>query len=483
MKKARKAGKSNAARKRNKQRKQDDNKQQIKQAIQWLLNSRIFDSFVLHGNTSWLSVHLVTLALLWIWSDKSKLTDAFEDARCHSTKLFGKAALSTYQGMAGALETWTPAFMPQLQIRLHELMQQIGHRRLRVGLWAAIAMDGSRGTAPRTQSNEQAFCAKNYGRGKTAKYRKKKTKGLRRRKNAKAKVQPPAPQIWITMMWHIGLGMPWCWKLGPSNSSERAHVMDMIRSGHFLKNTLFVGDAGFVGYDFWSLIIEQQHDFLVRVGGNVRLLENLGYCTHQKKGMVYCWPNTAMSTKLPPLVLRLVTCRIGKKDMFLLTSVLDESELSRQEIITLYERRWGVELEFRALKQTFERRTLRSRKSDRVLVEMEWSIFGMAVIELFALAEQLQAKPQKPPRPLSFAKCLRAVRLSLQHLTDRPGHVADFSTLLAKALVDAYERRGTKSARYHPQTKDKPSCGSPVVTRATLKHRQRLKQLDLQNAA
>ena len=484
MKKARKAGNSNAARKRNKQRKQGDNKQQVSKAIQWLLSPGIFDSLALHGNTTWLPAHLATLALLWIWSDKSKLTDAFEDARCHSIKLFGQATLSTYQGLAGALETWTPAFMPLLQIRLHELMQQIAPRRLRVGLWVAIAMDGSRATTPRTTSNEQAFCAKNYGKGKTAKYRKKKTKGLRRRKIAQAKVQPPAPQVWITMMWHLGLGMPWCWKLGPSNSSERRHVMDMLGSGHFLKNTLFVGDAGFVGYDFWKLILDQQHHFLVRVGGNVRLLQDLGYCTRQKKGIVYCWPNAAISKKLPPLTLRLVKCRIGKKDVFLLTSVLEESKLSRKEIITLYERRWGVELEFRALKQTFERRTLRSRKSDRALVEMEWSIFGMAVIELFALAEQLRAKRKQPANgQLSFAKCLRGVRLSLQHLTDRPDHVEDFSTLLAGALLDDYERRGTKSARCHPKTKDKPSCGSPVVTRATLKHRQRLKHLDLQNAA
>ena len=110
------------------------------------------------------------------------------------------------------------------------------------------------------------------------------------------------------------------------------------------------------------------------------------------------------------------------------------------------------------------------------------SIFAMAAIELFALKEQLRAKPKQRGQ-LSFAKSLRAVRVSLQHLTDRPEHVDSFDELLAAALLDSYERTRSKSARYHPQTKDKPSCGSPVVTRATLKHRQRLKQLELQNAA
>jgi hypothetical protein len=447
-----------------------------------LLSPGIFDRLAFHGNTSWLAADLVTLVLLWVWSDCSKLSERFDDARAHSLKLLGKVALTTYQGMAGALQTWTPKLMPLLHVRLHELMEQIGRRHMRVGMWVAIAIDGSRATTPRTVSNEQAFCAKNYGKSNTAKYRKKKTQRQRRRKKAQAKTQPQAPQIWITMMWHIGLGMPWCWKLGPSTSSDCQHVKDLIGCGHFLKNTLFVGDAGFVGYEFWKLILDQKHHFLVRVGGNVRLLENLGFYTKQKKGIVYCWPNAAMSNKQPPLVLRLVKCRIGRKQVYLLTSVLNESKLSRKEIKKLYEQRWGVELEFRALKQTFGRRQLRSRKSERALVEMEWSIFGMATIELFALKEQLQVTP-KNRRALSFSKSLRAVRQSLKHLRERPEHVSDLTTLLQSALLDNYERRRSKAARYHPDKKDKPSCGSPHVSRATAKHRQQLNQLNLQNAA
>lgn len=482
MSKAKSASRKRSSRARRNRRKQQDNSQQIRAALNWLLSPGIFVGLAVHGNTSWYAAELVALALLWIWSDSPNLTEAFDDARANAVKLVGRAALTTYQGLAGALQTWTPTFLPLLQIRLHELMEQIGQRHLRVGLWVAIAIDGSRATTPRTVSNEQAFCAPNYGQGKTAKYRKKKTKGLRRRRNAQSQPQPQAPQIWITMMWHIGLGLPWCWKLGPSNASERQPVMDLIASGHFLKNTLFVGDAGFVGYEFWKWIRDHQHHFLVRVGGNVRLLEELGFYTKQKKGIVYCWPNAAMSQKLPPLVLRLVKCRVGRKQVYLLTSVLDEAKLRPQQVKKLYEQRWGVELEFRALKQTFARRQLRSRKSERALVEMEWSILGMAVIELFALKQQLSAKKANPRR-LSFAKSLRAVRQSLKHLSDRPDHVSDLTTLFQAAVVDNYERTSSKAARYQPHKKDKPSCGTPKVSRATAEHRKRLKQLDLQNAA
>ncbi len=476
----------NASKKRRSQangsRKHCNNRRQFKDALQWLLNEKIFDGITIHGNTSWLPVDLSVLALLWMWSSASNLTDAFDDATVQAKQIMGRVALTTYQGLAGALQTWTPTFMPRLQITLHELMRKIGGRHFRTGRWLAIAIDGSRATTPRTKSNEQAFCAKNYGKGKTAKYRKKKTKGMRRRKNQKAKAQPQAPQVWITLMWHIGMGLPWCWKIGPSNASERAHVMEMLRIGNFLKNTLFVGDAGFVGYEFWKRIIDQGHDFLVRVGAHVRLLQELGYHTERKKDIVYCWPQAAMAKMLPPLVLRVVKCQIGRKRVCMLTSVLDEQALSPKEIKKLYEQRWGVELEFRALKQTFERRTLRSRKSDRALVEMEWSIFSIAVIELFALKEQLPVRGADPKKT-SFAKSLRAVRRSLNQLTGCPPGESTLQELLRAATVDDYERSSSKAARYKPNNKDKPSCGLPKIMRATAQHRKRLKLLDLQNAA
>jgi len=478
MNRARKIGKKR--RSRNKQTK--NNSQKIRDAMNWLVTNQSFTDLRFHGNTSWRPADLVVLTLLWIWSPAAKLTDAFGEARCRSLELMGKAALTTYQGLAGALQTWTATFIPLLMVKLHELMREIDGRPLRTGRWLPIAIDGSRTTTPRTASNERAFCAKNYGKGQTAKYRKKKTKGMRRRKNQKAKPQPQAPQIWITLMWHIGLGIPWCWKLGPSDSSERQHVIDMIRSGHFLKNTLFVGDAGFFGYDFWKLIIEEGYHFLVRVGGNVRLLEGLGFYTEEEKGIVYCWPDAAMRKKLPPLVLRLVKCRLGRKrKACLLTSVLDDQDLTHNEVLSFYYKRWGIELEFRGLKQTFERRMLRSRKHERALVEMEWSIFAMTVIELLALKHQLAEKNATPEKS-SFAKSLRAVRRSLQHLRHRPEHVPDFATLLRMALVDDYERAGSKSARYKSNKKDKPSCGLPKVTRATARHRRKLKLLNLQNA-
>ena len=78
---------------------------------------------------------------------------------------------------------------------------------------------------------------------------------MRRTQNERNRGQPPKPQAWITLLWHMGLRLPWSWRLGPSNSSERAHVMELVGAGEFPSDTLFCGDAGFVGYPLWSAIL------------------------------------------------------------------------------------------------------------------------------------------------------------------------------------------------------------------------------------
>ena len=170
------------------------------------------------------------------------------------------------------LDTYADIFSSRLRQRYQELAKEVAGRFWSVGGWTLIGFDGSRATTPRTVSNEKAFCAPNCGKSNSAKYRKRKLKRMRRKQNKKNKPQPPGPQTWITMMWQMSLRLPWTWRLGPSNSSERGHVMEMLKEEDFPENTLFVGDAGFVGYDFWKQILDQGRDFLVRVGANVNLL-------------------------------------------------------------------------------------------------------------------------------------------------------------------------------------------------------------------
>jgi len=488
--------KSNAARLRSKRRRWTAEKlthaDQFRELQQWLLPEEgIFANFRRHGNTGWLSSHLVWLALCWSWSECTHVTDAFIQAGEWCSLIFGEMPLSTYQGFMGALVRWTDPFLPVLWSVLHARMQEVGGKRWSVGGWVLIAFDGSRSTAPRSLSNEQALCAPNYGHGMTAKYRKKKSKGMRRKKNEKNKPQPQEPQAWVTLLWHMSLRLPWMWKLGPSNASERGHVMDMLDTGEFPKNTLFCGDAGFVGYPLWARIAGQGLSFLVRVGANVSLLMERTDCIIRRDGgLVLCWPATAQQGNLPPLRLRLVRVRIGKQWMWMLTNVLQPSRLTAEQIVKFYKMRWAIEVEFRGLKQTLDRAKLRCRNGQRLMAELNWSLMAMAIAELFSLKEQLSTEsktaPQNlPPDPTkrSLANTMRAIRYCLLHLRDvsQPGD--DLKSRLRRAVTDSYVRRSSKRARYRPPNPDKRPLGHPKIRKLTATEKTKLDTLSRMKSA
>jgi hypothetical protein len=446
--------------------KPSDNGAMLHAAVAWIVDSNIFCDLPMHGNTGWHVVDLIMLAVVWVWSGETALTGAFVEAHGWSMQVLGRAAVTTYQGLLKALVTWTPTLLPLISQRLQQLMQE-QEPHWRVGLWLALAVDGSRISVPRTQDNERAFCAPNYGKGKTARYRKK--KGKRRRR--KAKMQPVKPQMWITLLWHMGLQMPWDWKTGPSHCSERDHFRQLLAERKFPEHTLFCADAGFTGYDLWKETIDAGHSILIRVGANVTLLRKLG-CVREKEGIVYFWPDRVARKQQPPLVLRLLHLQVGRCPMHLVTNVLDDKKLSDQQAIRLYQLRWGVELQFRTVKQTFGRRKLRSRMAARAYVELDWSLLGLWMIQLFAVKEQIAIG--EIPQHCSVSLAIQVIRTTFKRSKDVPQQTLTIK--LQGATKDSYRRKSSKEARYKPQYKDKPAAGSPRVLNAT-----RQQQVDAAN--
>ena len=444
----------------------------LRKAMEWAIDAGIFQDMKTHGNTSWIAKDLVMLAVLWVWSEKSQLTAAFTEATVWSQRLIGRVAVGSYQALTNALVTYGGRLVPLLWNRLQRLMEEVGKEHWRIGSWLPLAVDGSRASAPRTKANEAAFRAANYGKGRTAKYRKKKSKNKRKKNRAKA--ETVTPQIWLTLLWHMGLRLPWCWKMGPSDSSEREHFREMLIQQSFPKNTLFCGDAGFTGYDFWKSIMDQAQHFLMRVGANVRLLTKLGYYARERNGIVYVWPDSAARKKQPPLILRLIHLKSERGDVYLLTNVLLSRRLSDALASRLYRLRWGIELQFRTLKQTFGRRTLRSRTPERAYAELEWSLMGLWMIHLFAVKEQVTVG--EPPSETSVAMAIQVVRSILFLWCEVPEEGADLWTQLQNAVIDRYERQSSKRGRYRPHKKDVPSAGKPIIVVANGKRREQLEQ-------
>lgn len=443
----------------------------LQRALTWILTEDSFAGLKLHGNIKWLPRNLVILAVVTAWSEAGRMTDAFSQAARLSRSLFDVLAINTFQGMMRALVTYSPQLVSCMWRRFQVLMPQVSAKHFQIGRWVPLAVDGSRFTTPRTRSNELAFSAKNYGKGRDARSR---IHWKNKKKRSKKLSAPVKPQIWLTLIWHMGLKLPWCWKKGPSTSSERHHFIEMLTSQLFPKNSLFCGDAGFIGYVLWTTLASQGYHFLIRVGANVRLLRNLGHA-RRGDGIVCVWPNDAIKRQQPPIVLRLIEIQGPRGRMYLVTNVLDESALGDEQLKRLYPLRWGIELQFRTAKQTFGKGKLRSRNSDHALAELDWSLIALTMIQLLAIREQTQV--DIPPERTSVAQAIVAIRHAIQYWNRPVNKDQNLKAQLRAATKDTYARTKSKRARYHPDIKSKPSATKPIVVNANAAQRSAFREL------
>ncbi len=438
--------------------------QALKRALDWLLESAPLSAVRFRKDCTWTPNALIFTVILWAWSDEKTLSARFKAARKIVTAMaiLSGAPAKSYQAFLKMLTTWTPALTRALVDAFRRRMETDLAERFTVHGFRAFGVDGSRLELPRTRSNEARFSPASARRKK-----KPKSKQRRHARSKKARAERArekkanSPQMWLTTMFHVGSGLPWDWRRGPSDSSERGHLGEMIAA--LPPEALVTADAGFVGYDVWKAILDSGRHLLIRVGANVRLLKGLGY-VQGKNGLVYLWPDREAARNRPPLVLRLVVAAGGRHPVYLVTSVLDDGVLSDEQVVEIYALRWGIELFYRHFKQTFQRRKLRSHTADNAELEATWSLLGFWAMALHA--EVQLAKEGVPAHRISVAKILSAYRKSMREYKSRPDAGESLCELVAKAVIDPYKRTN-KSSRDYPRKKHGHAIGAPQIRTAT----------------
>lgn len=329
------------------------NAEYLKCTLQWLLGHVDWSGTRLRKDCRWTPLHLAATALLWVWSDEATLGERFFAARRLANHLYQpqREFASSWQAFIKLLGRWSVPLIAAIQAVIRRRMQDAIATSWMVHDFIVFGVDGSRVDLPRTKSHEAVNGLAKDKRGKKIKRNRRKKP---RTKTASKKAN--VPQLWLTLLWHAGTGLPWAWRTGPTGSSERQHLMQML--GELPPAALIAADAGFVGYEYLRAVIDSGRQVLVRVGSNVRLLRQLGWA-RESSGLVYLWPERAAQKLQPPLVLRLVILQGGKYPIYVVTSVRAH-RLSDAQVGELYRRRWGIELYFRCFKQTFQRRKLRS---------------------------------------------------------------------------------------------------------------------------
>ena len=263
------------------------------------------------------------------------------------------------------------------------------------------------------------------------------------------------PQIAGTLLYHVGSGLPWDARLGPGRAGELTQLTDMLPE--LPAKTLLLANAGFSSCAALRRLADDGHAFLFRVGGNRRLLTELGECQfgdglRGRGQQVWLWPKNLRRAGGAPLSLRLIELETERSDcpnLFLSTN-LPAAELNDARAAELYKLRWGVEVGFRTLKQTLEGRPLRSRTPERTLAEAEWLVLSLWLLGgLAAPALRSAGHASAAWSPAATAKAVRRRMRFAERIGGRWTKTLDDD--LAACVIDRRPRRAAKRRFRHPQ--------------------------------
>jgi IS4 transposase len=386
--------------------------------------------------------------MLMAWGEQSQLGERFDAVRsflqqtCRHWKLG-----SSYEGWVAAQKRDAARVIPLVVRRLRKTMRQLAGFQRR-GRWDIYAVDGSQATCPRTMANQEVM----------------------------GDVGKPGgmPLLSLTSIQHVRSGLPWDFRVGPGDDSERAHLREMLDD--LPAGSLLVADAGFIGYDLCCEMLQRQQHFLLRVGGNMHLLSELGYDFEVQGQTVYLWPEKQQRKNLPPVALRLIVVQDeDKQPVYLATSVLEPDELSDEEAAEIYRLRWGIEVLYRTAKQTLEHHTMRSRTPENCYLEMTWAFLGVWLLKLMSASKIAAAGGD--PLSVSPAQARNAVRRSMRG--DRPCRRTRQSLprVLARCRIDTYTRRRPKTSRDYPRKKQHKPPGPPTIKPPDSTQLRKAKQL------
>jgi hypothetical protein len=275
-----------------------------------------------------------------------------------------------------------------------------------------------------------------------------------------------APTVWVTAFVHLSTGLLWSWHLGPGTADERVHLKRLLAT--LSPVALIVADAAYMGYELAWAIVRTERSFLLRMSSKIDLY-TLGHATLKtwSEGPVYYWPAYVRKEGKPPIACRLIRVPATgqvKRDVWLLTNILDPAQLSLTTAAKFYRWRWRNEGVFRTYKRTINKLKLSSRTVRLVHREAEASLLALQL--LLAHADlALRPQPAVEGPVLSPRKVLVEIRRELDgKATRRRGN---YAKRLQGCRADSRQRRSPKACREWPRRTPHKPPGPPVLKTLT----------------
>src|SRR5437660_3137688 len=284
----------------------------------------------------WQTQPLLFVLLCMTWCTGDSLPERFETARAFYLALHQRRRRpgKTFAGFEKALAALPMPVLRAVARAVRGRLVRVFAACFTVDGFIPLGCDGSRLACPHSEELERRL---HLGKKKKGKRRQKKTATARphvpaeppREGTAATKTRAAGtPQLWVTAVLHLGLGVLWSWRLGTGNASEREHLRLLLDT--LPRGTLLVADSAYVGYELLAGLQAAGLTFLVRLSSRAPLyVPDKSTLKKYREGLVYYWPQTMQQKDLPPLPVRLWRIRGDRADVWLITNILDEHRLPR----------------------------------------------------------------------------------------------------------------------------------------------------------
>jgi hypothetical protein len=207
--------------------------------------------------------------------------------------------------------------------------------------------------------------------------------------------------------------------VNPANTSERKCVADHLE--HASENDLIVYDRGYNAFWLHALHIKHDHMFCVRAKTNQNLAVKAFLESGKKESTVTFIPNkTSIQTCIEkglstaPIELRLIRVDLKNDVEVLITNLMDTDQYNADLFQSLYHSRWGIEENYKRLKQWVEIENFSGKSALSVKQDFHAKIVAMNLTALMAMAaENVVAKKTKHRQlkyQINFAQALSKMK-------------------------------------------------------------------------
>jgi hypothetical protein len=400
------------------------------------------------GRARWRAQPLLFVLLMMTWCAGDSLAERFETARAFYVACFQRRRRpgKTIEGWQKALARVPASALRAVAAVLRARLQQVFASRWLVDGFIPLGCDGSRLECARSQELEERV---------RSKHKRKKRKGQ----------DKTAPQIWVTALVHLSLGLLWSWRLGKSTASERHHLVELLAT--LPRRALLIADAGFIGYELLKKLVKNEVSFLIRLSSLAPLYTVRKVALRRfREGVFYYWPLDEQKNKQPPVPVRVLRIRSRrKKDVWLMTNVFDAAQLPLASASRFYRWRWRNEGLFRTYKRTLGKVKLMSRTVAMVHREAEGSLLAVQLLLAHGALTVPAAASAEPVLP-SARNILLAIRAEIRNVTGMylgPRQSRTYRERLQRIRVDRRKNRRNKVRRRWPGRVDHKPPNPPRI--------------------